>query len=120
MTRGKMNKKDFKKLVARDQYCLHCGETEAIAPNHRINRGMGGSKKLDHWANLVILCSILNGQIEADSRWAAMAESYGYKLRRHQDPKTEPVFDAITGVWYLLDDDLGRKVVKRKDDNDRT
>jgi hypothetical protein len=79
---------------------------------------MGGSKKLDNWANLVILCSLLNGQIEADTRWASMAESYGWKLRRYQDPLAEPVFDAIAGVWYLLNDDLGRKVVEGKGNND--
>ena len=113
-----MKIKDFEKLLIRDSYCLHCGETQAVAPNHRINRGMGGSKKLDNWANLVILCSLLNGQIESDTRWASMAESYGWKLRRYQDPLAEPVFDAIAGVWYLLDNDLGRKVVDGKENND--
>lgn len=113
-----MKPKDFAKLIERDSYCLHCGETEAVAPNHRINRGMGGSKKLNNWANMVLLCSLLNGQIEADSRWASMAEAYGWKLRRYQDPLAEPVFDAISGVWYLLDDDLGRKVIEKKGKND--
>lgn len=105
-----MKPKDFEKLLERDGYCLHCGETEAIAPNHRINRGMGGSKKLNNWANLLILCSLLNGQIEADHRWARVATKYGWKLKPWDDPLTAPVFDAITGVWYLLDNELGRKV----------
>ena len=110
-----MNAKQFARLVDRDSYCLHCGETEAVSPNHRANRGMGGSKLRDVPSNLVLLCSILNGQIEADDRWAAMAESYGWKVSTHADWRTIPVFDTLSGFWYLLDDDYGRKVVSTKE-----
>jgi len=110
--------KEFGKLVARDSYCLHCGETEAIAPNHRINRGMGGSKKRNHAANYSLICSSLNGLIESDNRWAEVAKDYGWKLETWQDPYTEPVFDLVMGVWYLLDDDFTRMVVNGKGDND--
>lgn len=111
-----MNAKAFARLVERDKHCLHCGETEAIAPNHRVNRGMGGSKQRDNAANLVVLCSVLNGQIEADARWASLAESYGWKLRSWQEPTAVPVFDTLTGEWRLLDDTFTYKVIKHERD----
>ena len=114
-----MTAKEFARLVARDHYCLHCGETEAIAPNHRINRGMGGSKRRNHSANYALICSTLNGLIESDNRWADVAKEYGWKLESWQDPHTEPVFDLVMGVWYLLDDDFGRMVLDGKGKNDR-
>lgn len=110
-----MKPKDFKRLLVRDGgRCPHCGEMEALAPNHRINRGMGGSKVLDFPANYVLLCSIMNGQIEADHRWAALAESYGWKLKSWQNPLTEPVFDTLTGEWRLLDNNWGFIVITQK------
>lgn len=106
-----MKPKDFARLVDRDGYCLHCGETEAIAPNHRANRGMGGSKLRDVPSNLVVLCSIFNGLIESDSRAASLANRYGWKLSSWDSPLEVPVYDARTGTWYLLGNDFSRKVV---------
>jgi hypothetical protein len=87
---------------------LHCGETEAISPNHRANRGIGGSKKRDHPANIVVLCSYMNGAIESDSTAARVARENGWKLNSWDDPFWVPVLDVMTGVWWLLDDDFGR------------
>lgn len=107
-----MTPKDFKRLVARDGYCLHCGEDEAIAPNHRINRGMGGkNSRADRPSNLVIICSLLNGRIEENAFYRELAIENGWKLESWQDPATQPVFDACTGDWYLLNDEYGRTVV---------
>jgi len=93
---------------------LHCGETEAISPNHRANRGMGGSKERDVPSNIVLLCSILNGQIETDSRWAQLATKYGWKVSKFANWREEPVFDMLTGQWFLLRDDWSREEVKGK------
>lgn len=106
-----MNAKEFARYVARDNYCLHCGETEAIAPNHRVNRGMGGSKMRHTPSNIVVLCSRMNGLIEHASDAAATAKAYGWKLASWQNPLTEPVFDAVTGSWYLLDDSYNRREI---------
>ena len=106
-----MKSKDFQKLLDRDQGCLHCGEVVAVAPNHRINRGMGGSKRLDVPSNLVVLCSTLNGLIESDSRWARVAREYGWKLEKWQKPSEVKVFSIILGEWVLLDDAWGYSVV---------
>lgn len=108
-----MKPKEFAKLVERDIYCLHCGEEDAVAPNHRINRGMGGKHaKAEQPANLVLICSRLNGLIESSAYYREMALENGWKLESWQDPESEPVFDACRGEWYLLKSDFTRKVVE--------
>lgn len=110
-----MTPKEFKRLVARDSYCLHCGEEEAIAPNHRANRGMGGKNaRAERPSNLVVICSWLNGQIESSAFFRDLALEHGWKIESWQDPATVPVFDACRGEWYLLNDDYGRKVVEQE------
>lgn len=37
---------------------------EGDVPHHRANRGSGGSRTLDHPANLVLVCSLCNGAAE--------------------------------------------------------
>jgi hypothetical protein len=111
-----MKKSDWNALLVRDQgYCLHCGETEALAPNHRANRGMGGVGKdspLNKPSNLLLICSELNTAIESN-KWAHdRAIEMGWKVSKWDDPKTIPVFDECTGTWYLLNDDWTRLVVK--------
>lgn len=103
-----MTKKEFERYLARDQHCLHCGTTEALAPNHRANRGHGGSKKSEVASNVVILCSIFNGLIESDAKAAGMAKRYGWKLSRYDNPTEKPVYDAIVGQWYLFDNKFGK------------
>lgn len=69
---------------------------------------MGGSKKRDRPANLVLICSWLNGLIESDNSAAIIAHRYGWKLRSYEDPEVVPVYDRVAGKWYLLDDDYRR------------
>jgi hypothetical protein len=102
----------FKKLQARDQRCYHCGETEAVSPNHRINRQMGGSKNRDQASNYVLICSIYNGLIESSAIAAAEAKRNGWKLESWQDPDQEPVYDRNTGTWWQLTDDYRRVEIK--------
>ena len=81
---------------------------------------MGGSKKRDGTANLVILCSQFNGLIESNTEAARMAKEYGWKLESWQDPLEIPVVDLCSGVAYLLDNDYGRKVtVARREQHER-
>lgn len=109
-----MNAKQFDKLLARDGYCLHCGATEALSPNHRANRGMGGSKVRDVPSNLVVLCSLFNGFIESNAKAAATAKDFGWKLNTWQNPLEVPVFDTQKREWRLLDDVYGSKVVNQE------
>lgn len=108
-----MTPKQFQKFLDRDGGCLHCGEREAVAPNHRANRGMGGSKLRDVPSNVVVLCSVFNGQIESDSKAAQEARKYGWKLSSWQDPKEAPVYDTQTNSWFVLGDDFNRKIVRQ-------
>lgn len=109
-----MNQKDFKRLQERDQYCLHCGEGEAVAPNHRANRGMGGSKLSDVPSNIVLLCSRLNGLIESDAYYQKMAFDNGWKVSKWADWREIPVRDVMSGAVYLLNDDWSRNVIDLK------
>lgn len=114
-----MNSKAWRALLARDcGRCLHCGETVALSPNHRINRGMGGSKLRDKPSNLVVLCSRLNHMIEADKVWMDLAIRYGWKLKSWQSSLDEPVYDLLLGEWFVLDDSYGRVTVRKGENED--
>lgn len=99
-----MNRREFERFLARDGYCLHCGATEALSPNHRANRGHGGSKRAEAASNVVVLCSLFNGLIEADAKAAGMAKRFGWKISRYDNPREMPVYDTVSGQWFLLDD----------------
>jgi hypothetical protein len=104
--------KEFAKYLARDKHCLHCGlADETLVPQHRRNRGIGGSKMRSNASNVIVVCSLSNGLFEASQSHSVTAQRYGWKLRAGQDPKTTPVFDAYEGTWYLLDDDWGKREV---------
>lgn len=107
-----MTPKQFKKFLVRDFYhCLHCGVTEGLIPQHRKNRGMGGSKKADAPSNIIVLCSYFNVLIESNANAAALAKANGWKLEQWQNPLEVPVYDVLDGCLYLLDDNFGRRKV---------
>lgn len=103
-----MTPKQFQKYLDRDHYCLHCGATEALSPNHRAGRGMGGSKVLDRPANVIVLCSSMNLLIETTPAMAKLALERGWKIYRWESPENKPVYDAVNGIWFLLDDNFNR------------
>lgn len=104
-----LTQREWRLLLARDGYCLHCGETERVAPNHRRNRGMGGSTDdgTNSSANLMVLCSLANGLLESDPAMAATARLNGWKLASWESTD-RPVYDRLTATWWVLDDDYGR------------
>lgn len=105
-----MDAKRFKRFLERDGGCIHCGEYDAVAPHHRRNRGMGGSKRLDTPANIITLCSVLNGLLESDVHWARKARDWGWKLGPGQEPATTPVWYPVEGAWFTIDDDYNRAI----------
>lgn len=111
-----MTPKEFQKYLDRDGGCLHCGEREAVAPHHRANRGMGGSKVRDVPSNIMVLCSYMNGLIESSAIMAGHARMAGWKLFQGEQPSQTPVYDAMTGTWWLLDDNYGRQPTKPAED----
>lgn len=88
-------------LAKRDPYCVHCGDDFDLVIHHRKNRGMGGSKKLDVYENLMRVCQPYNSLMESDSKIAQEAIEFGHKLRSWED-YSSPVYDRFTGSWYLL------------------
>jgi hypothetical protein len=89
-------------LRERDPYCLHCGDDLHLVPHHRRNRGMGGSKSLDRYDNLLMICAAYNGLMESDAKVAEEARDLGHKLGQWQG-FDNPVFDSITKEWFVLD-----------------
>jgi hypothetical protein len=115
-----MNSKQFQSYLERDrQSCVHCGMSDAtLIPQHRKNRGMGGSKTRDVPSNIVVMCSKLNWLIEADATWAIIAKERGWKLESWQDPLDTPVYYAHDGKYYILDNDFHRRAVREETDAD--
>jgi hypothetical protein len=101
-----VNAKQFRKFVDRDEGCVHCGELEAIAPHHRLGRGMGGSKSRDVPSNIIVVCSWLNFMMESDATVAEVARHNGWKLRAGQVPHEEPVYYQTMDLWGTIDDNF--------------
>jgi len=108
-------------VLERDGWsCTRCGRSVAggergrdWSVQHRIARGMGGSRdeRLNLPSNLLVLCGSgttrCHGQVE-QNREIAYAE--GFLLHRIQEPAEVPVA-AVEG-WVLLDDEGGRRAVE--------
>lgn len=111
-----MNGRQFALYLARDLHCpCGCvGREDTFVPQHRINRGMGGSKLLDRPANIIVLCSGMNGAIESDARTAEQARELGWKLPRWDSPEMEPFYDVTTRSWWLIDNEFNRTITTRK------
>lgn len=78
-------------------------ESDTLVPQHRANRGMGGSPSRNVLSNAVLLESIINGLIESDPEWQAEAIRRGIKVSLHADPRMVPVVHAVHGECWLTD-----------------
>ena len=107
-----MTGKQFAKYLKRDlNRCYHCGKIgDDLIPQHRISRGMGGSKAdlRNSAANIITLCSDANLKLESDAAFMKLGIAKGWKLQSWQQPESEPVYDAFARVWWLLDPEFGR------------
>jgi 5-methylcytosine-specific restriction protein A len=115
------SKQTLMAVLERDRgACVRCGRSIAAGERgrdwsiqHRIPRGMGGSRdeRLNQPANLLVLCgsgvTLCHGDIESN-RTVALAD--GYLLHRIQEPAEVPV-RAAAG-WVLLDDEGGWMAVE--------
>ena len=107
-----MRAKEFARYLNRDgEKCLHCGATEGLVPQHRQNRGMGGSKARNVPSNIIVLCSAFNGRIEADADARLLAVTYGWKLLSWDDPEVSAVYDVTAQGWYMLDNSYRRYAI---------
>jgi hypothetical protein len=104
-----VDKKSIKLVFKRDKVCWHCGlDDDTLILHHRKNRGMGGSPSRDTLANVILVCSRYNQQMEDSGLWAARAREHGHKLASWQKPDSVPVFSVPDQEWFLLDDKGGR------------
>lgn len=69
---------------------------------------MGGSRTKHRLSNVIWLCSLLNGDIEAVPELATEARRRGIKISQHTDPRHVPV-TYPHGTYWLYDD--GRRVL---------
>jgi hypothetical protein len=118
-------------VMERDGFqCVRCGNVVSGEPGvdfsiqHRIPRGMGGSRdpRLNLPSNLILMCGSgttgCHGAVESKR---LDAREHGFALWRSQDPTEVPVTVAIwpasgttpaVTVTYLLDDLGGRTEVR--------
>lgn len=102
-----MTKKEFQKYLDRDKACPCCGSTgDELIPQHRQNRGMGGSKSRNRPSNIIVFCSNGNGLMESDGNFARVAREHGWKLTAGQDPAKVPA--RLWDGWFVLDDNFER------------
>lgn len=98
------------RLAERDgRRCIAHGCVDGLSVQHRAVKGLGGRRTAERWSNGIILCADLNVALEADPGVAAWGRRLGYKVSTHADPSKVPVYDGVTGEWWLLDDN-GHKV----------
>jgi hypothetical protein len=99
-----VSKTIWAKVLERDVCCWHCGRIDdTLVPQHRVNRGMGGSKLLDTPSNLVAMCSESNLLMESNAEFREKALQYGWKLERYKFPEATPIYDFYKGDWFLID-----------------
>lgn len=116
-----MKTSDFAKYLERDKRCYHCGTSnDTLIPQHRANRGMGGSKSKNNPANIIVLCSYANGLLESSANWQAFAKQYGWKLESWQDPTRSPVYDSHSATWFVLDNNYNRVALKEENNADHS
>ena len=83
----------------------HCQRFTNLTIQHRINRGMGGSKRRDSLSNLLTLCAACNGLLESDAEFAERGRDQGWKLYSWEIPTMVPLFVTWSRQWLLLNDE---------------
>lgn len=103
-------------LKKRDPYCIHCGDDSDLVIHHRKNRGMGGSKLLDHYQNLLMVCATYNSDMESQPLVADDSRRWGHKLESWAE-FSEPVLDRCNGLWYQLEQDGTKTVIAGREES---
>lgn len=103
-----------KLIFARDSWtCALCAQEfqdGSLVPHHRANRGMGSNPLAETPANVLSLCSLCNGLIEADAIQATRARRFGIKISKFDAeiaaliPVAMPDPNTKARTWKVLDD----------------
>lgn len=100
-----------RRMLERDGYkCVYCYTPFDLTPQHRANRGMGGSKRGHGLSNLVTMCKRHNEQLESDPMFAELGRRMGWKVKRNSGPPASEiaVWSFPDWGWFLLADDGSR------------
>lgn len=108
------SRKDVEFILDRDGgVCLMWGSNPFCAyyadtANHRINRGQGGSKRLNVRVNGCAICARCNGLIEHSSTLAEEARRRGVKVRSSYTAAKDlehlcsiPLLHPVSGLYHL-------------------
>ena len=107
-----VSKTVWAKVLERDVCCWHCGRIDdTLVPQHRINRGMGGSKLLDTPSNLVAMCSESNLLMESDAEFREKAIAFGWKVQKYNKPDQIGIYDFYKGQWFLIDNNWNKTLL---------
>lgn len=107
----KISEKVRNQVFARDEYrCVACGTSNALTIQHRVSKGMGGSKQFDTVAYLLAMCNFCNTRLESDAEWAEIGLDSGWKMMRNVKPKQDPTQVPVRYLdgWYVLNQYGGR------------
>ena len=99
------------RVFERDGYmCVDCGTPYGLSVQHRVSKGIGGSKTLDRMSNLLTMCVTHNCLLESDAEYAERGREYGWKVHRNRTVKPEdvPVYYRPLRVWFYLASDGSR------------
>lgn len=99
-------------LLRAGNRCERCGGRldtwSGMSVHHRRPRGMGGTRRPDTMANLLVLCGSgttgCHGEVEANRFWARGA---GLLVSQQRDPADVPV-EAADGRLFVLGVDGGK------------
>jgi hypothetical protein len=96
-------------IYARDGHrCVACLTSNNLTLQHRVSKGMGGSKLFDTPALLITMCLSCNVELESSSSKAERGRENGWKISRNAyppiDPTTIPV--KIGKRWFYLDNEF--------------
>lgn len=106
-----VSKQTRERVFERDGYmCVDCGTPYGLSVQHRVGRGMGGSKGSDNMSNLLSMCVTHNCRLEADAEYAEIGRKYGWKVHRNRTVKPEdvPVYYRYLRAWFYLASDGSR------------
>jgi len=97
--------------------CVACGSFDNLTLQHRINRGMGGSKLYDSPAHLVTMCLACNLGLESDYGQAERGRFNGWKISRNTKPIANPesIPVKIGNEWFYLDNEGNKTPLTNKD-----
>ena len=107
------------KVFKRDgEKCVACGRWTMLTIQHRVSKGMGGSKLFDTIPYLLTLCVSCNGRLESDFEFAELGRTNGWKLDRNQNPPVDPTAVPVNyfGQWYLLQKNGTKEKIKWQQD----